>query len=264
MVAAAIAGAAVVGAGASYAASRSASGAAKKGAAISSKDAATDRALQWKMYQQQRTDAEKYYGKGRADLTAGYAQGIKTLDPYDNNGVAATNRLAALAGVGGGAAQTAALRSDPGYQFRMTEGVNALDRSAASRGMLLSGAQAKGLNDYGQGMASEELNNAFNRTSAVADAARGTATNIANLQTGRGNALANLATGQSTQLNNLSTNTTQGITTTNRANTANQVNAQNNIGQARASGYTGAANAVNSGISNGLFYHGLQQGWFRQ
>jgi len=52
---------------------------------------------------------------------------------------------------------------DPAYEFRVKEGINALDRSAASRGRLLSGAQDKAVTRYGQDMASQEYGNAFNR-----------------------------------------------------------------------------------------------------
>lgn len=247
------------------AASSAASKSAKKGAQISAEQSASDRDLQWQMYQQQREDADRFYGQGKGDLNTGYDAALGTLQPYTSNGPAAANRLAALAGLGGDGNSVAdALRQDPGYQFRMSEGIGALDRSAASKGLLLSGAQLKGINDYGQGMASSELNNAFNRTAAVADAGRGAANNIATLQSGRGNALANLATGQASSNQNLTTNTTNAVTDINRTNTNNQIQAQTAIGQARASGYTGVANSINSGISNGLFYHGLQNGWFKQ
>ncbi|WP_333608811.1 hypothetical protein [Arsukibacterium sp.] len=53
--------------------------------------------------------------------------------------------------------------ADPGYQFRLAEGQKAMDRSAAARGNLLSGGQAKALTQYNQGMASQEYGNAFNR-----------------------------------------------------------------------------------------------------
>lgn len=53
--------------------------------------------------------------------------------------------------------------ADPGYQFRLQEGQKAMDRSAAARGNLLSGGQAKALTQYNQGMASQEYGNAFNR-----------------------------------------------------------------------------------------------------
>ena len=54
-------------------------------------------------------------------------------------------------------------QADPGYGFRMSEGMKALDRSAASRGGLLSGATMKGAERYGQDLASQEYNNAYNR-----------------------------------------------------------------------------------------------------
>lgn len=42
----------------------------------------------------------------------------------------------------------------PGYKHLMAEGVKALDRSAAAKGSLLSGAQLKGITEFGQGLAS--------------------------------------------------------------------------------------------------------------
>jgi hypothetical protein len=55
------------------------------------------------------------------------------------------------------------LEEDPGYQFRLDEGSKALQRSAAARGTLRSGATLKGLIDYGQNTASEEYQRAYNR-----------------------------------------------------------------------------------------------------
>lgn len=55
------------------------------------------------------------------------------------------------------------LDEDPGYQFRMDEGRKALERSAAKRGTLRSGATLKGLIDYGQDMGSQEYQQAYNR-----------------------------------------------------------------------------------------------------
>jgi hypothetical protein len=53
--------------------------------------------------------------------------------------------------------------SDPGYQFRLQQGLGALEGSAAARGGLFSGQTGKDLTDYAQGMASQEYQNAFNR-----------------------------------------------------------------------------------------------------
>lgn len=52
---------------------------------------------------------------------------------------------------------------DPGYQFRLSEGLKALERSAAARGGLLSGATGKALTRYGQEMGSQEFQNAYGR-----------------------------------------------------------------------------------------------------
>ena len=52
---------------------------------------------------------------------------------------------------------------DPGYQFRMDEGAKGLEHSAAARGGLLSGAQAKAVSRYGQDYASNEFGNAYGR-----------------------------------------------------------------------------------------------------
>lgn len=54
-------------------------------------------------------------------------------------------------------------QADPGYGFRMSEGMKALERGAAARGGLLSGAAMKGIQRFGQDLASQEYLNAFNR-----------------------------------------------------------------------------------------------------
>jgi hypothetical protein len=54
-------------------------------------------------------------------------------------------------------------QADPGYAFRLSEGIKALDASAAARGGLLSGNTLRGALKYGQDAASQEYTNAFNR-----------------------------------------------------------------------------------------------------
>lgn len=54
-------------------------------------------------------------------------------------------------------------QADPGYNFRMAEGLKALERSASARGLLQSGGTLKGIEQYGQNLASEEYQNAFGR-----------------------------------------------------------------------------------------------------
>jgi len=53
--------------------------------------------------------------------------------------------------------------SAPGYQARLQSGEDALQRSAASKGLLRSGGTLKDLIQYGQNFASNEYNNEFNQ-----------------------------------------------------------------------------------------------------
>lgn len=55
------------------------------------------------------------------------------------------------------------MQEDPGYQFRTKQGLQALENSAAARGVLRSGNTYKALEDYGQESASNEYQNVYNR-----------------------------------------------------------------------------------------------------
>ena len=60
------------------------------------------------------------------------------------------------------------ITSDPGYQFGMSQGTEAIDRSAAGGGSLYSGATLKALQRYGQDYAGTKLNDTYNRYSNIA------------------------------------------------------------------------------------------------
>lgn len=105
-----------------------------------------------------------------------YLQGRQDLAPYAGAGITAQNKLLTYLGLPGGTQGDAFGRyagdfssadflanKDPGYGFRFSEGLKGLDRSAASRGGLLSGATLKGAERFGQDLASTEYQNAFNR-----------------------------------------------------------------------------------------------------
>ena len=56
-----------------------------------------------------------------------------------------------------------AVTADPSFKFRVKQGTEALENSAAARGGLLSGNTGKALQDYGQEKGSEEYQNQFSR-----------------------------------------------------------------------------------------------------
>lgn len=52
---------------------------------------------------------------------------------------------------------------DPGYQWRLQEGLRALEASAAARGLLRTGPTLQAITQWAQGLAAQELENAFQR-----------------------------------------------------------------------------------------------------
>ena len=126
-------------------------------------------------------------------------------------------------------------QQDPGYGFRLAEGQKALDRQAAARGGLISGAALKGAQRYGQEMGSQEYTNAFNRYQTERQA--------------RLNPLQSLAGMAQTSVGQLGA--------AGQAMASGVGEAGGQAAQARASGYMGGANALSQGLSN---YMGYSQG----
>jgi len=94
-----------------------------------------------------------------------YEEGVARQQPYYQAGVNALAQMQGQTGAMPPAFQyrPEQLTTDPGYAFRLSEGLKALERSAAARGGLMSGATGKALQRYGQEMGSQEFGNAYNR-----------------------------------------------------------------------------------------------------
>lgn len=58
--------------------------------------------------------------------------------------------------------------ADPGYQFALKQGEDALTQSAAARGMLRTGGTLKDFVDYGQNAATQQYGNVYNRAFTLA------------------------------------------------------------------------------------------------
>ncbi len=156
---------------------------------------------------------------------------VELSAPYRAAGEVALNKLVPLATeyTPFGMAQ---FQADPGYAFRLSEGQKALERSAAARGGLLSGATGKALTRFGQEMGSQEYTNAFNRYQAERQARLNPLQSLA----GMGQTSSQQLAGQAGQLG---------------AGLAESIGA---AGQARASGYMGMANAIGGGLNQYLNY----------
>lgn len=134
-------------------------------------------------------------------------------------------------------------QNDPGYQFRLKQGQDALENSAAAKGGLIGGNEAEALTQYGQNFASNEYQNVYNR------AMNNYQTNVL----GPYNRLSALAgVGQSTAatLGQQGQAAASGVTNINLTTGQQQGQDIQNAAAARASGYVGAGNAFGGGISN--------------
>jgi hypothetical protein len=146
--------------------------------------------------------------------------------PYREVGYKALDKLSGMYGVGGqittgttGGAGSGygGFEASPGYQFRMDEAMKAIERSAAARGGLRSGATMDALQRRAQGVASGEFENYANRLAALAGVGQS-------------------ATGSTAQAGqNYASGASQAIT---------------NAGNARASAYQNVGNSINAGVQN--------------
>jgi hypothetical protein len=158
---------------------------------------------------------------------------LQLQEPFRQAGMTAQDQIMQLLGIGGDASMPGYgslarpfgqqdFEQDPGYAFRQAEGMRALERSAAARGNLLSGNTMKGIQRFGQDLASQEYGNAFNRFQ-IERAAR---LNPLQSLMGAGQSATNVMTGAT------------------GAAGQNIGQLQLGAGQARASGYVGQSNAL--------------------
>lgn len=155
---------------------------------------------------------------------------VELSEPWRKAGEQALNKLIPLTDYT--PFSMAQFQADPGYGFRMSEGMKALERGAAARGGLLSGATLKGIQRFGQDLASQEYTNAFNR----------------------------YQTERAARLQPLQSLAGVGQTTAQQLGQAGQQMASN-VGEAltggaaaRASGYVGGANALTGALGTYLNY----------
>ena len=137
---------------------------------------------------------------------------VELQEPWRQAGMNALNRMQSGDVMG---------MMDPSYQFRLGEGMKALERTASARGGLISGGALKAAQRYGQEFASNEFGNAYNRLAGLAGVGQ-TATNA------MGGAAGQFGT--------------------------NAGNLMTSGAAARASGYVGGANALNSGLGQYMNY----------
>lgn len=198
----------------------------------------------------QQADAANRATQLQSDI---YQQNRADLAPWRQAGGAGLSRLQYLLGLGGQNAPGGAgggdygslmrdfgmsdYQADPGYQFRMQQGEQAINRNALANGRYNSGSVLRALQDFNSGLASQEYGNAFNRFQTQ----RGTRLNALQSLSGVGQSATN-QTGQFGQ------------------NFANQAGSNMiGAGNAAAAGTVGGINAITGGLGQYLNYNQSQQ-----
>lgn len=165
--------------------------------------------------------------RAAASQAQGYRIAREDLQPFRDAGVNALGNYSALLGLGTPEQYQSAFdafKTSPGYQWQLGQGIDALDRSAASRGNLFSGNQLQAVQTYGQGLASQEFNNYLSRLGNLAGRGQNAAVGQGGYSIGEGNAIAGGTRGAANAL---------------------------------VSGYVGANNAMQQGFENNLAMAGL-------
>lgn len=125
---------------------------------------------------------------------AAYAEYVKNFKPDPTK-------------AGSGTADFTSFFNTPDYKFNLSEGLNAVQNSAAARGGLYSGNALKSLQERGAGIASQQFGNYTNRLASLAgvgqtatntgvQAGQNTAANIGNFYQQQGDARASGINGQ--------------------------------------------------------------------
>jgi hypothetical protein len=142
------------------------------------------------------------------------------MAPYREAGYGALSDLQGLL------ADPSSIVNDPSYQFRLQQGEQAAQRALAARGGLLGGAALKSLTRYGQGMASDEFANQYNRLANLAGVGQTAATNTAQMAGQFGQQAAGLL---------------------------------QDVGNIRSAGMLGAGGAINNALNQYMNYNLAQQ-----
>lgn len=177
-----------------------------------------------------------------ADLQkAMFDKQLELQEPWRQAGVQGLNRLAqglAPGGEFGTRFSQTNWQADPGYGFRMSEGMKALNNSMAAKGLGISGANIKGAMRYGQDLGSQEYQNAFNRYYAERQNMLNPLQSLAGVGQTAANTLGGAASNYGANAGNLA-----------MVNAANQGNALLAGGNIRASQYGTAGRALDQALN---------------
>lgn len=153
--------------------------AAERGAGIQAEAGREALDLQRQMYEQGREDLAPWMQAGRENL--GTLQGLMQQGAFDAPGAGFRPEM------------------DPGYEFARQEGMRGMQRSAAGRGLLGSGATLSGMMQRNQDLASRGYQGAYNRAVGARQDRYNRLANMAGMGQTQSQAMGNLGAGYGQQ-----------------------------------------------------------------
>jgi|GEM_PF-999767 len=168
---------------------------------------------------------------------ANYEKASGNLSPFIQTGQGANNLLASFYGLNGAAPLNdnvlQSFYNSPDYKFALKGGSEALDNSAAAKGSVLSGNQIRAQTEYGQGLATQNLQNYFTKLAAMSGQGITAGGYLGNIGTGVGSQVG-------TSANNIGNSIMAG-------------------GTAEASGILGTVKGINSGLNALSLYNQMSK-----
>lgn len=197
-----------------------------------------------------------------------YEEGVARQQPFYDAGVNALPGYLKGIGQGGDLVRGFTMddyQADPGYAFRLSEGQKALDRSAAARGGLISGAALKAAGRYGQDMASQEYSNAYNRFRDTQGLQRNALAGVVGFAPTAAGSMAtagqNYASGVGPQMYQQGVNTGNALISNARTNQSTYGDIGSAFGKYLSGGYGGAqASFSQTGLGGSGFGSGMAYG----
>lgn len=259
-------------AGASLVGSVITSSASSSAADQQSASAAAAQAQQSAQYQQTRNDLSPYNTTGQSAFST-LGNNLSSYGTPDQSYINAANQnlgyqsfnadkaqklYDSAAQIGSGPNGQAALEATPGYQFTLSQGLNAAQNSAAARGLGISGAAMKGASTYASGLASTTYQQQYNNAMSNAQAAQSTGNMYGNIATQD----LNLNTANQGNITNsynkllgaaqLGENAAAQTGNLGQQSAAAQSALITGSGNAQAAGTVGGANALSSGLTGAV------------
>lgn len=142
--------------------------------------------------------------KGQGGALDALGAGAAYYQPLYERGSEGVDYYGQLVGLGGGdpAQMQQTLENIPGYQFSRDQGIDAINRTANSRGMLSSGNNTQDLMRFSQGLADQNyfsyldaLQPYFGMSQGAAQGMNNVASNMANVYTGTAGNIADVQSG---------------------------------------------------------------------